>query len=98
MTTTLDQARRMIEVTDRARYSHQLRHVERDKAGVVFDGVELPDADAFYVVRKRLTIPKGPGEKRETEWVVVYAAAAQADAVAWIDGDLPAEDEEAASG
>lgn len=92
--TTLAEARRLADVAERARHTHQIRHVEAHETGPVADGVDLPDAPAFYVVRKRLAAGStSDGQQRAApQWTVVHAAATQGDAVAWVDGDLPRED------
>lgn len=93
--TTLAEARRMLEVTDRAKHSHQVAHVEADRVGPVADGVDLPDLPAFYVVRKRMSPPHEDGSPRAAPvWTVVHACPTQGGAVDWVDGDLPSDDGE----
>lgn len=76
--TTVAEAARMVEITDRASATHQVRHVEATRTGPVAAGVRLPDEPAFYVVRKRLSPPHEDGKPRAAPvWTVVHAATTQ---------------------
>lgn len=79
---TVEELLEQKRVVDSASRTHRLEFCEADQAGPVWGGVELPDADAFYVVR-RLKLHDG-----ERQWVVMFADVTQQACVDFIAGDL----------